>query len=549
MGANNRTLVLVGSVVVVLIALAGWGLKALLARPKSPQETMEEFARQAQAQAQAQGQAQARMPNMAKLASLAGMGGDQAVMLKLMTQYRMDPRAALYLSQTKIKVLDESKTSVHYLLTFTDGVTSEETMTLKPAHYTPTSADLERRSRTGVRVFHPTLSQKKVSEDEVQFTLRYYVQLDTLPATLQEQIRKASARSRDHFEIVPSAWAQERGGGGGDNGAGFVGWNIAEMTKSMGVKGLEHAEWEKAAKGLDNILTLKDLIVGYGEISEWLGEVGELEDCAKHPTNPITQKAAQGQEYQQQVINGLEEASWDLQMTAFPKVANIAAGAITQFLPFGTGVLISPITSANDEAVAQIAQDRIADAKKMVVPCDKESQMTAFGFRPMTGKFEYKYNEEHKNCSQEGSENGCNFDKTVRELTGTFEIDPNATEATVAKDVGSGYVQEDGGFENSKCHGETHTLLKGPVKVIPEVGGVPEAAIVKLSIGGDMWEGKLDSWQNCGALPPVHNTWHNGAFGTACEVKNINMVTGGSATDFVAADRGHGTCTIELQRK
>jgi hypothetical protein len=36
-----------GSVVLVVIVLAGWGLKALLARPKSPQETMEEFARQA----------------------------------------------------------------------------------------------------------------------------------------------------------------------------------------------------------------------------------------------------------------------------------------------------------------------------------------------------------------------------------------------------------------------------------------------------------------------------------------------------------------------
>src|SRR5258705_9971477 len=119
MGASNRTLVILGSVVLVVIVLAGWGLKALLARPKSPQQTMEDFARQAQAQAQAS--AQGRMPAMAKLASLAGMGGDQALLLKLMTQYHMDPRAASYLSQTKIKVLDETKTSVHYLLTFPDG--------------------------------------------------------------------------------------------------------------------------------------------------------------------------------------------------------------------------------------------------------------------------------------------------------------------------------------------------------------------------------------------------------------------------------------------
>jgi len=39
--------------VLVVIVLAGWGLKALLARPKTPQQTMEDFARQAQAQAHA----------------------------------------------------------------------------------------------------------------------------------------------------------------------------------------------------------------------------------------------------------------------------------------------------------------------------------------------------------------------------------------------------------------------------------------------------------------------------------------------------------------
>jgi hypothetical protein len=65
MGANNRTLAILGGVVLVVIVLAGWGLKAMLTRPKTPQETMEEYARQAQAQmtqAQAQmAQAQAQM--------------------------------------------------------------------------------------------------------------------------------------------------------------------------------------------------------------------------------------------------------------------------------------------------------------------------------------------------------------------------------------------------------------------------------------------------------------------------------------------------------
>jgi hypothetical protein len=69
MGANNRTLAILGGVVLGVIVFAGYGLKAMLTRPKTPQEAMEEYARQAQAQmtqaqkqmAQAQAQAQAQM--------------------------------------------------------------------------------------------------------------------------------------------------------------------------------------------------------------------------------------------------------------------------------------------------------------------------------------------------------------------------------------------------------------------------------------------------------------------------------------------------------
>ena len=66
MGSNNRALGILGSVVVGVIVLAGWGLKALLGDRKPQPQSMEELARQAQAQAQAQ--SQVRMPDLAKLA-------------------------------------------------------------------------------------------------------------------------------------------------------------------------------------------------------------------------------------------------------------------------------------------------------------------------------------------------------------------------------------------------------------------------------------------------------------------------------------------------
>lgn len=538
MGSSTRTFATLGSVVLAAIILAGLGLKSLLGHPKPAQPANPPMP---------QAQAGALMPDMAKLANMAGLSGDPAFMLKLM-KYRLDPRAISFISQTKIQVLSEDARSVHYVLTFPDGVTSDETVTIKPdQHYSPTAAELQSPKRPGPQVFQPKLTAKKISAREAQITLSYYVVLETLPSDLQQKIRQSSASAENSFfTIVPRAWGQEgAAGGAGGNGAGSVTWNIAELVKSMDVKALENLELEKSAKVVDNILTVKDVIKSYGEIQGWLGEVAELEDCAKHPTNPLTAKAVQGQDYQQ-VLNGLDEASWDLQMTAFPKVANITAGAVTQFLPFGTGVMISPITDANDAAVEQYAEQRINDAKKTVVPCDKENEMQAFGFRPMNGTFEYKYNDSYRNCN----DNGCNFNTTVREENGTFVIDPNATEeSAAAANRGSGFTKEDGGFENSKCHGETHTSTKGSLHVSVEVGGTPESAVLRLTAGSGEWQGTLDSSQTCGAMPPVHQTWDNaGAPGVDCKF-HVNMVTGGHYSTFSEPDRGHGTCTIDLQRK
>src|SRR5215475_10666983 len=168
MGANNRTLAILGAVVLGVIVLAGWGLKAILARPKTPQETMEEYARQAQAQAQAQ---QAQMPDMTKLASMAGVagmgGGNPMLMVKLMRD-RVDPRAMNFITQTKIKLVSENDRSVHYVLTFPDGVTSDETVTITPGqHYTPTPAELQRPRKPGPQVFQPKLSAKKIGDKEM----------------------------------------------------------------------------------------------------------------------------------------------------------------------------------------------------------------------------------------------------------------------------------------------------------------------------------------------------------------------------------------------
>jgi hypothetical protein len=165
----------------------------------------------------------------------------------------------------------------------------------------------------------------------------------------------------------------------------------------------------------------------------------------------------------------------------------------------------------------------------------------------MAGKFEYRYSDAYRHCN----ENGCNFNKTVRDGSGTFLIDPNATEASAAaNDIGAGSEKADGGTENSKCHSETHTAMQGPLKVSVEVGGTPESAILRLAFGSNEWKGTTDSCQTCGLMPPVHQEWDNGSpAAVECKFTKVDMIKGGHYATFSEADRGRGTCTIDLERK
>ena len=559
MGANNRTLAVLGSVVLVVIVLAGWGLKALLARPKPNAQSQRVYSSGIPAgmtlpTAVAMPAGMPMPPGMklprgamAAFANILPPGlvmdaTEQEAMNKLISEQHLSKRAAAYLVKSKIQLIDQTKTSLHFLMTFPDGGTIDETLTLKPNQpYTPTAADLERAARGKRPIYNPRLTSQKHGDQSVLTTLEYNLPYSAVPKELLDRIDASMQPGTEFFTLVPSAWGQARAIV--EPSVGLVTNALAEHWKGVDKLG-EEFETGKSL-GIDAPLALLDLFLSMSELGDQLDQIGDLQDCAKNPTNPLTQKASQDPNYQHDVLDPLSDAKGDVASSGLPRVANVAAGYLTHFLPFGSGFLLSPVLGMNDDAINSINEERIKDAEKSVVECDKESEMTAFGYRPMTGKFEYKYNDEYKTCN----ENGCNHNKTVREATGTFEIDPNATEATTAKYVGAGFIKEDGGFENSKCHGESHTLLKGPLKITPEVGGMPEAAIVKLIVGGDMWEGKVDGSQTCGAMPPVHDTWNTGAFGLTCEVKNINMVKGGSATAYVEADRGHGTCTIELQRK
>jgi hypothetical protein len=559
MSSNTRTFTAVGSILVVVILLVGHFLNSSSSRkqqehaPAAKQVMLPAGVTIPTGMGMPNGMAMPKgmgmLPNMAISPALLE-GVDQIEMYRLAAERHISARAAVYLMKSKIQMVDESKTSMHFLMTFPDGVTINETISLRPNQtYTPTSADLERATRGRKSVYDPRLSVEKKGADSMQATLEYAVPYSALPKEVHNRIGAVSAQpSAEFFTLVTPAWGQARSVV--EPSLAVVANVLAEHWKGIDALGEEFETFKSL--GIDAPLAIFDLILSMGELNGQLNEIGSLQDCATNPTNPLTQKASHDPNYQHDVLDPLSEARFDVGSSGLPRVANVAAGYLTHFLPFGFGAALAPILGMNDDAINSINEQRIKDAEKLVVECEKEKEEPAFGFRPMAGKFEYKYNDSHRNCSQSGSESGCNFGTTVRQENGTFVIDPDATEESAdAANRGSGFAKDDGGFETPKCRGETHSTISGPLKVSVEAMGTPESAILRLTAGSGEWKGTLDSSDNCSAQSkPVHQTWDNGgAPGVDCKFTHVDMTKGGHYATFSEAEHGRGTCTIDLERK
>jgi hypothetical protein len=528
---TSKTFLIRGGIAVLLVLALGWSVKSRFTSRPQP-KVMPQAGSVGTAGAFSDPSA------IANLYATAAMADDPKVM-EVMARYRLGPKAANYITQGKLQIVSQTDTSLHFVLTFADQTTIDETAKIAAdPSYTPTAADLEQGARRRSPVHAVKLTHQKTGENKWQYTLQYHVPYSSLPPDLLQKLHSPAQHASTFFSIVTPAYAQD---------GLLTGEAVWSVIANVAAAHYEEISMGKSL-GADVPLAVFDLIMDGIAYKGWMSEMSEMEDCAKNPTNPISQKASQDPNYQHEVMDQVGDATGDVASTAVPMLASDAAGYLSHFLPFGGGAVTALLFSTQDDAVNEYAENRIKEAQKYIVPCDKENEMTAFGFRPMSGKFEYKYNASSKECTHQGSEQGCNFKTEVRESTGTFEIDPNATEASdEASNVGSGYRNSDGGFENPVCHGETHDHAKGPIKVHVEVGGIPESALLRLSAEGD-WDAKLDSTNNCGAMPNVHHAYKTDG-GAGCEFKGVNMVTGGHYSTFVAADQGHGTCTVELERK
>ncbi len=543
MGANNRTLAVLGSVVLVVIVLAGWGLKALLARPKSPQQTMEEFARQAQGQAQAlaqaQKQAQAQMPDMAKLASMAAMPGGspspaaQMAMLQLVQKHQVGMATAAYLAQARAQVLSQSNNSVRYSLTFPDGVTSETTITLTPGQtYSPTPAEIAWAQKSGVQAYRVQFSAKTERETKTRMTLRYFIPDASMPAALQQRLQNKSA---SFFQLIPSAYAE------GNLGVDVVSDTGVEVTKEVLKQAAEHGNLSKEfPTPLSRFVDLANAFKKETEHLDWIDQLNFLDYCANNPTNPLTQKAyQQDPNYQKQTLQGLQDARSDvMQMTAM-RFLNLATSVATDLVEGPMGAITAPVSSYNDGTLKGLADDRINEVKKGFPECKPADRFEPGQYQPMQGNFNYSYKLSSHQCRAQ-----CVDYEEERKFEGTVHLKPDSFGYLVGEGAGNITVKKKQHAYDQYCkNAGWRDNYDGNADIHLKAGGdTPANGVIMANFGGD---GLTREGVQIGCDGKEQSLNGTASAGASCEFHNVDLVHGGSYSAFESGD-GHGTCKLEL---
>jgi len=522
MKLNTKTIVVIAIVLFVLLTGAHFISSFRRPAPAPPQQAMNPF-----------GSFPPPVSGNPDTTDMSKIAGDQAKLFELMTNYHLGPKAANYIAQAKMQVLEQTDTSIHFVLSYPDKAKIDETMSVAAdPKYTPSAADLERAARTGSKIHGPKLTSKRSGPKEWQYTLQYHVPYSAIPSDLLQKIQSATSGRNDgtvFFDLVPTARA--------DGGLAAGELSVSVLANYFAAY-YEGAEMAGRSIGADVPLALADLADDFLTLKNWLNEMDELEDCAKNPTNPLSQKATHDPNYQHDVMDPLSDAKIDVGSTFVPMLASDTAGAVTHWLPFGSGAAVGLIFSTQDDAVSEITENRIQEARKYVVPCDNVPMMPG-DLRPMEGALTYTYI--LKTADQSNTQTA----------EGKFPL--NKVSGGLAGEGTAKFTQEITSMSTSKvpsCKGIADSVkAKGELKITAQAGGTPLGGVIELHVSGNVpvVEAQLVGEGANKCIEQTKN--YMGSYGIVCHFDHVDMVHGGTFSTFAEDNGGRGTCTIELERK
>lgn len=216
------------------------------------------------------------------------------------------------------------------------------------------------------------------SGHDFKFSLEYFVSYDAIPVearpvALADPSTAPAAMSVSFPASVPA--------GGDPNGVQVIVKGLVdqlrgdksdaflkEMDKKLKTPKLDRLNNKLKAASLAN-----DLLAMGLDLQELLDELKALEDCAKHPTKKLTRKAyKENPGDQQRLLDEIAGVRSELQGNTAAGVIgtiNSAASGLIQGAPGWLGYVIGPGTSWALENFKQVAQDRMNEIRKGVVPC------------------------------------------------------------------------------------------------------------------------------------------------------------------------------------
>ncbi|MBZ5501447.1 MAG: hypothetical protein LAN59_04280 [Acidobacteriia bacterium] len=488
MKANTKTIIVVAAIGFIL--LTGMRFMSSFRKPAPSPQAMSPFG--------LFGQPGSAIPGLSK-------AGVDATVFSLMSQYGLDMRTATYLAQAKIRVISQSNTAAHLILTFPDNLIADETITLTPGEqYTPTAAELEEATRSGVLIYNRKFSAKAEGADETRITLQYFVPYSAVPAELQQTIR-GQAPSAQWWDLVPSAWAQESG----EMGAG-VG-----VSSSFGV----------AKAGVGALWNIASAFSKSQQNQSWMQQMDALQNCAQNPTNPVTQKAYQDNPaYREQTVSGVQQARSEVQQVTGMRFLNQGVATATGLVGGPLKLVTAPVSMWNDRALKDIADQQIRDVAKSV-DCDPAPTNNPLHVDPREhadGTIQYHYH-------REGYQG---FDEDDRFFKGQFNIQSPLPGYYTVTGTGPFKTRARSSQAGTKSTCQGHERIGG--------GGPPST----FQIGGGVTDGECDVVERGRT---THDQYGGGAAGFECSFHNLDFVNGGRySSTGDGLDGQYGVCTLEL---
>lgn len=107
------------------------------------------------------------------------------------------------------------------------------------------------------------------------------------------------------------------------------------------------------------------------ELDTVLAELSKLEDCAKNPTNPLTQKQYQEDPTaRDRVLQQIAEARAEMIANTVVMELGVLNGYVAGFGPKWLGYVIGPGTAWSQATLKELNQQRLEEIKRAVTKCD-----------------------------------------------------------------------------------------------------------------------------------------------------------------------------------